>query len=79
MAEDTQHIRRVTYPCPFCEMEKTPNYKDYKTLSKYISDRAKILGRSRTGVCATHQRALSVSVKRARFLGLLPYTPTSTG
>jgi len=44
-------------------------------LSRYISDRAKIEPRRKTGTCAKHQRALSVAVKRARHLALLPFIP----
>lgn len=61
--------------CPFDKNGKEPDYKDIETLEKYMSDRAKILGKDRTGICAKHQRMMSVAVKRARHLGLLPYTP----
>jgi len=64
----------VTGPCPFCKGELEPDYKDVDKLSKFISDRGKILGRSRTGVCSKHQRRLTRAIKRARHLGLLPYT-----
>ena len=60
--------------CFFCEEAKTPDYKDYKTLKKCLSDRAKILSAARTGVCSKHQRGLSKEIKRARKLGLLPFT-----
>jgi small subunit ribosomal protein S18 len=43
-------------------------------LRRYLSDRAKIEPRRKTGTCARHQRALSVALKRARFMALLPYT-----
>ena len=56
-------------------MGKNPDYKDYKTLEKYLSDRAKILGRDRTGICTRHQKKLSTAIKRARYLGLLPFVP----
>jgi len=65
-------VRKVTTPCPFCVAKKEPDYKDYKTLEKFLSDRAKIVGRDRTGVCAKHQKKLTVAIKRARFLALLP-------
>lgn len=74
--------RKIIIPtpekCPFCESKKDPDYKEYDLLKKFISDRARILGRDRTGVCSKHQRKLSRNIKRARFLGLLPYTPTIT-
>lgn len=61
--------------CVFCEEKTTPDYKDYKKLSKFVSDRAKIIGSAYTGVCSKHQRKLSLSIKRARHLGLLPFAP----
>ena len=49
------------------------DYKDVNLLHKYISERGKILPRRITGNCAKHQRALTVAVKRARQLALIPY------
>jgi len=65
--------KKVTTPCPFCEKLRDPDYKDYKILRVYLSDRSKILGKDRTGVCSRHQRILSREIKRARYLGLLPF------
>ncbi|MBI2268549.1 MAG: 30S ribosomal protein S18 [Candidatus Blackburnbacteria bacterium] len=59
--------------CAFCTGGKTPNYKDWETLSHFLSDRGKILGRGRSGVCAKHQRRLTQAIKRARHLALLPF------
>ncbi len=67
---------RVKTDCIFCEKKESPDYKDYKSLEKMLSDRAKILGRDRTGVCNKHQRILTIQIKRARHLGLLPYSQT---
>jgi len=53
---------------------KVVDYKDVSRLRRYLSDRAKIEPRRKTGTCARHQRALSVALKRARFMALLPYT-----
>ena len=50
------------------------DYKDVALLKKYVSERGKILPRRITGNCAKHQRALTVAVKRARHVALLPYT-----
>ncbi len=61
--------------CPFCKKNTQPDYKDYKNLLPFISDRARILGGARTGVCARHQRLLAREIKRARHLGLLPFVP----
>lgn len=65
----------VTTGCPFCKSKTTPDYKNFEILTKFINDRAKIMGRDRTGVCAKHQRKLTVAVKRGRHLSLLPYVP----
>jgi small subunit ribosomal protein S18 len=51
------------------------DYKDIVTLRRFISDRGKIEPRHRTGTCSSHQRLLSLAIKRARYLALLPYTP----
>ena len=61
--------------CSFCvdHMEYI-DYKDMAKLRRFISERGKILPRRVTGTCAHHQRALTVAIKRARHLALLPYT-----
>ena len=65
--------RRV---CSFCvDHVKNIDYKDYERLRRYVSDRAKIEPRRKSGVCAKHQRALSLAIKRARHLALLPFVP----
>jgi len=61
--------------CYFCQRNvKEVDFKDTELLTKFISGLAKIRARKRTGVCAFHQRKLSKAIKRARHLGLLPYT-----
>ena len=66
----------VARNCPFCKSKTSPDYKDIATLEKYMSDRAKLLGKDRTGLCSKHQRRLSVAMKRARHLALLPFVPS---
>jgi small subunit ribosomal protein S18 len=62
--------------CSFCVNKiKEIDYKNISLLSGYISDRGKIDSRRRTGTCARHQRALALSIKRARHIALLPYVP----
>ncbi len=61
--------------CPFCKDGTEIDYKDISRLQRYISNRARIEARRRTGACAKHQRRLALAIKRARFLALLPYTP----
>ncbi len=50
------------------------DYKDAATLKKYVSERGKILPRRITGTCAKHQRAITLAVKRARHIALMPYS-----
>ena len=60
--------------CVFCGKENNEiDYKDVAKLRKYISERGKILPRRITGNCAKHQRALTVAIKRARHIALMPY------
>lgn len=70
-----QKKRRIRYVknCQFCKEGKQPGYEDVVTLSRYLSDRGRILGRERTGVCAKHQRRLAQEIKRSRHLALLPF------
>ncbi|HMO01806.1 MAG TPA: 30S ribosomal protein S18 [Oligoflexia bacterium] len=54
------------------------DYKDVALLSKYLSERGKILGRKFTGLNAYNQRKVSKAIKRAQGLGLIPYTTISS-
>ena len=68
-------VRRRKKVCVFCgEKNGTIDYKDVNKLKRYVSERGKILPRRITGNCAKHQRALTVAVKRARHIALMPYT-----
>jgi small subunit ribosomal protein S18 len=69
-------VIKVPVNCPFCAQKTEPSYKEYGILSRYLTDRAKIVGNDRSGVCSKHQRRLTVAIKRARNLGLLPFTPS---
>jgi len=61
--------------CSFCVNKvRTIDYKDISLLRRFVSDRGRIEPRRKTGVCAKHQRVLSVALKRARHVALLPYT-----
>ena len=69
-------VRRRKKVCVFCA-DKTNagiDYKDVNKLKRYVSERGKILPRRITGNCAKHQRALTLAVKRARHIALMPYT-----
>lgn len=52
---------------------KHVDYKDTETLKKFITPNSKIVSRKRTALSAKNQRKVSLAIKRARFLGLLPY------
>lgn len=70
--------RRVAPPvnlsCPFNEDPSRIDYKDVYKLKKYVTTRGRILPPSKTGVSAICQRKLSLSIKRARYMAMLPYS-----
>ncbi|MBI2884962.1 MAG: 30S ribosomal protein S18 [Candidatus Omnitrophica bacterium] len=60
--------------CRFCtDKVRDIDYKDLERLSRYVTDRGKIMPSRVTGNCAKHQRWLATAVKRARYMALLPY------
>ena len=66
-------LHRRKKVCVFCGKDNTIDYKDVAKLKRYVSERGKILPRRITGNCAKHQRALTVAIKRARHIALMPY------
>ena len=84
MAQNESEIRYLTPPTveikkkKYCRFKKAKikfiDYKDQEFLKKFLNEQGKILPRRITGNCAKHQRALTVAVKRARHVALLPYT-----
>ncbi|HHY05607.1 MAG TPA: 30S ribosomal protein S18 [Clostridia bacterium] len=61
--------------CAFCaEKVQKIDYKEVARLRKYVTERGKILPRRISGNCAKHQRQMTVAIKRARNIALLPYT-----
>ena len=58
--------------CQMCA-GKSVDYKGVPIITKYINDKGKILPRRMTGACALHQRHIAREVKRARFMGLIPF------
>ena len=60
--------------CYFCANGIDVDYKDIRTLKRFINFYMKILSGKRTGVCSWHQRKLSVAIKRARIMALLSAT-----
>ena len=66
--------RKKKKVCQFCaEKIEHIDYKDVTRLRKCVSERAKILPRRITGTCAKHQRQLTVAIKRARHIAIMPY------
>jgi small subunit ribosomal protein S18 len=49
------------------------DYKDVEILKKFLNPHARMISRKKTGVSSKHQRQLALAVKRARYMGLLPY------
>ncbi|MBI2599736.1 30S ribosomal protein S18 [Candidatus Daviesbacteria bacterium] len=66
---------RAKKVCYFCQSKTNPSYTDLANLRRYLTDRAKILPRARSGVCSKHQRAVARNIKYARHLALLPFVP----
>ncbi|MGD8698734.1 MAG: 30S ribosomal protein S18 [Gemmatimonadales bacterium] len=67
-------MRRGRKPCQLCEAKlDTVDYKDEQLLSRFVTDRGKIVPSRITGTCASHQRQLTRAIKRSRYLALLPY------
>lgn len=65
---------------PLAELRiRVVDYKDEKLLSRFLTERGKILPRRLTGVSARHQRQLATAIRRARYLALLPYIKGYTG
>jgi small subunit ribosomal protein S18 len=61
--------------CGFCiDKVMDIDYKEVNKVRKYVSERGKILPRRISGNCAKHQRQLTIAIKRARHIALLPYT-----
>lgn len=69
------HRRKV---CRFCaDSNLAIDYKDPRSLKYFTTERGKIIPRRITGTCAKHQRALTLAIKRARTIALLPFVGTA--
>jgi len=61
--------------CRFCEDKNLKiDYKSYHVLKDFITERGKILPRRITGICSRHQKKLTLEIKRARLMAILPFT-----
>lgn len=65
--------REVPKNCIFCKEDKNPDFLDTETLRRFVTERGKILSASKTGLCMKHQKKITLAVKRARHLALLPF------
>ena len=69
-----QHNKNKRKVCAFCEDKKPIDYKDVNRLKKYVTEKGKIIPSRQTGTCSRHQRELTVAIKRARNIALLPFS-----
>ena len=74
--DDDYKVRKVRKKaCPLCsDKNLVLDYKNPEQLKKFVNERGKILPRRTTGACAKHQRDITIAVKRARHIAILPYT-----
>lgn len=68
-----KRLRPVARNCNFCDNSTVPDYKDVTMLSKFMTERGKVLASSRTGICSRHQRDVMRVIKQARHVALLPF------
>ncbi|OHD11415.1 MAG: 30S ribosomal protein S18 [Spirochaetes bacterium GWB1_36_13] len=65
--------------CRFCKMDiDFPDFKDIDILSKYVTEKGKILPRRINGCCEKHQRRVKTAIKQARYMALLPFVKKET-
>ena len=65
--------------CFFRQQNMIPDYKDTNVIGKFLSPNKQLISARKTGTSAKNQRLLSTAIKRARFIGLLPYTINHKG
>ena len=65
--------RRIKKVCWFEQNKVEPDYKDIKIISRYVTERGKIVPRRLSGVTSKNQKRLAVAIKRARHLAMLPF------
>ncbi len=73
MIRKIKKLSPVPTNCPYCKEKTSPDYKEVERLGKFLTERGKVLSKARNGLCAKHQRWMAVSIKQARYLGLLPF------
>ncbi len=73
-SKKTRRTNEIRLAVPKQKLDFEPSYKGYEKLARFMNDRAKIYGRKKTGLPARDQRKITREIKRARILGLLPYS-----
>ena len=74
MARQNNDDKKKRKNCNLCaDKVESIDYKDAAKLRRYLTEAGKIIPRRITGNCAKHQRALTVAIKRARHVALMPY------
>ena len=67
-------VRPINRHCVYCKGKIEPSYKDVETVNDFVTERARMVGRARSGVCSRHQKKLAIAIKRSRHIGLLPFS-----
>lgn len=75
VTEEAEVRGKLKKTCFFCHSKTNPSYTDLANLRRFLTDRAKIVAKERSGVCAKHQRQVARNIKYARHLSLLPFVP----
>ena|SRR3989338_2627653 len=75
VVEETETRAKPKKVCYFCQNKLNPSYTDLANLRRFLTDRAKIVSKERSGVCSKHQRMVAKHIKYARHLSLLPFVP----
>ncbi len=70
----TQRKIKKNTECYFTQTGTTPDYKEVIVLRRFVSDRGKIVPQKYSGVASKYQRKLAREIKKARYMGLIPYT-----
>ena len=67
-------MRRSRKNCPVCESGvRVVDFKDERMVSRFVTERGKIIPARLSGMCARHQRQMSTAIKRARHIALIPF------
>ncbi|MEK7595762.1 MAG: 30S ribosomal protein S18 [Patescibacteria group bacterium] len=69
-----RRLEQIVPECYFCKAKEEPSFKEVLKIKRFITDRGKIIPKSRSGLCSKHQRSLTTEVKRARLMALIAYT-----